>query len=81
MDNNTARLQGLKQIVGITRQIVPPQLDFVVLIFRPTGEQIALDSVMFPDPTRTPVQQYERAKLACKEFIEAKPTASFNPQN
>jgi hypothetical protein len=76
----TAQEQGLAIIATAVRQIVPPALDFVVIVFHP-GMPTRISSVLYPDDTRTPLQQYEAAKEAAQAFITHKPHASFNPQN
>jgi hypothetical protein len=75
----TAQEQGLRELVTIARAIVPPTLEFVVLIYKPTGE-LCMTSVMYPHPTMTPTQQYERAKVAAQAFLTDKPHPSFNSE-
>lgn len=76
----SVQLQGLTQLVTAARLIVPPQLDFVILVYMPDGE-LKLTSVMYPVADKTPLQQFERAKEAARAFLETKPHPSFNPQS
>jgi hypothetical protein len=75
----TAQEQGLAILVSAARQIVPPQLDFVVIVFRPDGP-IRMSSAMYQSPGKTPKEQYERAKEAARAFLTEPPHPSFNPQ-
>ncbi len=79
----TAQEKGLAMLVTAARAIVPPQLDFVIILFEPKGGQkdIEITSAMYPSDKLTPIQQYERAKEAAQAFITHKPHASFNPNN
>ena len=76
----TAQEQGLAELVLAARLIVPPQLEFVILVYRQTGP-ISLSSCMFPSPTQTPLQQYERAKVAAQAFLTEKPRDDFAPRS
>ena len=74
----SAQLQALHDIVCLTRQIVPPTLDFVVLLFAPDGTEIRLTSAMFPSLNgKTELEQYNRAKVAAQAFIDQKPDLDF----
>lgn len=75
----SAQEAGLGLLVTAARQIVPPQLDFVVLVYRPEGP-IGLASALYPSASKTPIEQYERAKEAARAFIEQKPHPSFNSE-
>lgn len=68
-------------LVALARKVVPPQLEFVVLIYRPGEGPLNMTSVIYPRDGFTPLHQYERAKEAAQAFLVEKPHASFNPQN
>lgn len=76
----SAQEQGLAMLVNACRSIVPPQLDFVVMIFKPEGP-VCLSSCMFPSKTKTPREQYVRAREAAQAFLTEKTHASFDPKN
>lgn len=76
----TAQEIGLKMLTREVREIVPPQLDFVVLVYRPTGD-LGLSATFFLRDGQTPDEMLARAREAAKGFIEQKPIASFNPKS
>lgn len=75
----TAQEQGMNMVAAACRQIVPPALDFVVLIYNPDGE-IKLSSVECSRRGKTSRQQYERMREAAKQFLALKADPQFNAE-
>lgn len=72
----TAQEQGMCAISQIVRQLTPPALDFVVLIYKPDGE-VKMSSIGCSRHGKTDRQQYERMREAAQEFLGRKPDAQF----
>lgn len=73
----TAQEQGLNILVQYARAIIPPQLDFLIIIYRPDGP-IALTSVMHPSLVgKSEQDQYERSLEAAKAYISTPPREDF----
>lgn len=73
----TAQEQGLALACGVLRQVVPPQLDFLLLVYRPNGE-LGLSSVMHPSITGQSIaEQYQRSLQAAKTYIDTPPRDDF----
>lgn len=76
----SAQQEGMIKLAKVCRAIIPPQLDFVVVIYRPQGP-IAMASCMARLPYQDPAQALARAREAAQAFIDEKPQPSFNPQS
>lgn len=75
----TNQEKGMAILVEVARQIVPPTLDFAIIIYRPDGE-ICMSSAITKRHGKTDQQQFERAKEAAQAFLTEKPRAEFNAQ-
>lgn len=73
----TAQEQGLAILVQVAREIVPPPLDFVIIVYRADGS-LDMSSVTVRRHGKTSQQSFERAKEAATAFITEPPRASFH---
>jgi hypothetical protein len=76
----TAQEKGLIAIAGVVRQMVPPQLDFVVICYMPEGE-LKISSSMSIRANWENSAGLARAREACKAFIENDPREDFDPKS
>lgn len=82
----SAQEAGLIRVACVVRQLVPPQLEAVIIVYQPGNPEDTMSSIMATcsDMTFGPDQfaAVERGKKAAKAFVEQKPNnPKFNPQS
>lgn len=81
----TAQEHGLMMAAAAVRQILPPQLEAVIIVYRPkdpTGISSIMATADTPRSGADQLNAVERGRVAARAFCEQKPNnPKFNPQS